>query len=70
MIKIIKKYERLCNIGNFENIKVGIEIEKTTELSKAEDIKKLSTILGSLAEEVVEAEVASIAKKHQKENEQ
>lgn len=62
MIKIKKRYERLVNIGNYENVKVGVELEKDVESSDVKDIKKMAMILGKLAETVTTEEVESIKK--------
>jgi len=62
VIKIKKRYERLVNIGNYENVKVGVELEKDVESSDVKDIKKMAMILGKLAETVTTEEVESIKK--------
>jgi len=63
---IIKKsYTRLINIGNFENIKVGIELEKEISPTDIEQIKKTSSILGKLASDTIEQEVEKIKKEYE-----
>ena len=68
---IKKKYERLINTGKFENVKVGIEIEKEFEnLSLKEDvkIKKIGLIMGGLAQSIVEEEAAKVESENKKED--
>jgi len=68
---IKKKYERLINTGKFENVKIGIEIEKEFEnLSLKEDvkIKKIGLIMGGLAQSIVEEEAAKVESENKKED--
>ena len=55
-----KSYERLVNIGNYENIKVGVTMEKEVKAADAESIRKAGAIIGELCKQVVEAEVKKI----------
>ena len=62
MIKIKKKYERLVNIGNYENVKVGVELTKEVQSTDVKEIKKMMVSLGKLAEIVTLEEVDTIQK--------
>jgi hypothetical protein len=60
MIKIKKSFTRLINIGNFENVKVGVELEKELTATDAESIKKAGGLIGKLVKSIVEEEVLQI----------
>jgi hypothetical protein len=63
---IVKRsYDRLVNLGNFENVKIGIILEQefkptNKEVPVKDQIKEFSKKLGKLAVQVVDEEVASI----------
>lgn len=56
---IRKGYERLVNLGQYENVRVKVEFETETSVKTSEEIKKLSISLGKLAKIVIEEEVAN-----------
>ena len=67
---VIKRlFERLINIGKYENIKVGIQIEKEVKAADAETLKKAGWAIGKLAKTIVEAEVEKIKKEYNNEDE-
>lgn len=62
---IEKTYERLVNLGNYENIRVGVVVKKDFEnlnITKdgVKDIKKMGLVLGKIAESIVNEEVTKI----------
>jgi len=59
---IKRKYERLVNVGNYENIKVGVMIEKEIKGTDADSIKKAGKVIGDIAKAIVENEVVQIKK--------
>lgn len=67
-MKIKKFYTRLCNIGNFENIKVGVELElDVTGVSKARDIQAKALAMGKLAKILVDHEIQEVKKENERE---
>jgi len=62
---IEKTYERLVNLGNYENIRVGVVVKKDFEnlnITKdgIKDIKKMGLVLGKIAESIVNEQVVKI----------
>lgn len=57
---IKKKLERLVNLGHFENVKVGVELEKEVKASGFEDVKKAGIVIGKLAKSIIDEEVKQI----------
>ena len=76
MMIIKKRYERLLNIGNYENIKVCTEIENEVVLKegltgaeKASTIKSKGLALGKLAQSITDDEIIQVVEKLKKEKE-
>ena len=65
---IKKRMERLINIGNYENIKISVELESKVLGKTAESIKHACLALGKLAESVINQEWNEIKQKSEVKN--
>jgi hypothetical protein len=61
-----RRYERLVNTGNYENVKVSVELEHEVTIDKASkesvgaQIKSKAAKLGLLAKQIVDEEVKNL----------
>ena len=65
-MRIKKSYAQLVNLGNFENVKIGIELEADVK-GNVDEIKKKSLALGKLAKILIKSEVESVKKENERE---
>ena len=56
-MKIRQHYERLKNLGNYENVKIGVTLETDLTDTSAANIKKVSECLLSKCKELVITEL-------------
>lgn len=56
-MKIKQSYSRLKNLGNYENVKVGVELEKTITADTYTDLEKASNELHKLCVKLVDKQL-------------
>jgi len=64
-MKIQQNYSRNINLGNYENARIGITLEKEVENPNEAKIKKISNKLLELCKKLVNEELADLKEEEQ-----
>jgi len=59
-MKITKHFDRNLNLGNYENARIGITLEKEVNVKSKQEIKKISNSLLEICKELVHEELEQL----------
>lgn len=65
-----KTYERLVNLGNYENVKIGVTLEQDIKAENPKELAQRILNLGKFAQTLVNKEAEGIKKEGEKNVEQ